>query len=63
MQVVVQFMVAIQKMPFSENDNVDHPVSLYAATKKSNELMAHTYIICLGLSEIRFSPYTDLGKT
>ena len=30
-------------MPFSEDDNVDHPVSLYAATKKSNELMAHTY--------------------
>lgn len=32
-----------KKMPFSESDNVDHPVSLYAATKKSNELMAHTY--------------------
>lgn len=31
------------KMPFSEKDNVDHPVSLYAATKKSNELMAHSY--------------------
>lgn len=31
------------QMPFSESDNVDHPVSLYAATKKSNELMAHTY--------------------
>lgn len=31
------------KVPFSTNDNVDHPVSLYAATKKSNELMAHTY--------------------
>lgn len=31
------------KMPFSEYDNVDHPVSLYAATKKANELMAHTY--------------------
>lgn len=31
------------KMPFSEQDNVDHPVSLYAATKKANELMAHTY--------------------
>ena len=31
------------KFPFSENDSVDHPVSLYAATKKSNELMAHTY--------------------
>jgi UDP-glucuronate 4-epimerase len=31
------------KVPFSEHDNVDHPVSLYAATKKSNELMAHAY--------------------
>jgi len=31
------------KMPFSTHDSVDHPVSLYAATKKSNELMAHTY--------------------
>lgn len=31
------------KLPFSTNDNVDHPVSLYAATKKSNELMAHAY--------------------
>jgi dTDP-D-glucose 4,6-dehydratase len=30
-------------MPFAERDNVDHPVSLYAATKKANELMAHTY--------------------
>jgi len=32
-----------ETLPFSENDNVDHPISLYAATKKSNELMAHTY--------------------
>jgi UDP-glucuronate 4-epimerase len=32
-----------ETMPFSTHDNVDHPVSLYAATKKSNELMAHTY--------------------
>lgn len=31
------------KLPFSEQDSVDHPVSLYAATKKANELMAHTY--------------------
>jgi len=31
------------KMPFAETDNVDRPVSLYAATKKANELMAHTY--------------------
>ncbi len=34
---------ANKKMPFSTDDNVDHPVSLYAATKKSNELMAHAY--------------------
>ena len=32
-----------KKVPFSSSDNVDHPISLYAATKKSNELMAHTY--------------------
>lgn len=32
-----------QKLPFSTLDNVDHPISLYAASKKSNELMAHTY--------------------
>jgi UDP-glucuronate 4-epimerase len=34
---------ANKKTPFAESDNVDHPVSLYAATKKSNELMAHSY--------------------
>lgn len=34
---------ANETMPFSVHDNVDHPVSLYAASKKSNELMAHTY--------------------
>ena len=34
---------ANKKMPFSTHDNVDHPMSLYAATKKANELMAHTY--------------------
>jgi len=32
-----------KRMPFSEHDNIDHPISLYAATKKANELMAHTY--------------------
>jgi len=32
-----------KKIPFEESDNVDHPISLYAATKKSNELIAHTY--------------------
>jgi UDP-glucuronate 4-epimerase len=38
------------KLPFSEHDNVDHPVSLYAATKKANELMAHTYAHLYGLA-------------
>ncbi len=37
------------KMPFSVHDNVDHPVSLYAASKKSNELMAHAYAHLFGL--------------
>ena len=38
------------KLPFSEHHNVDHPVSLYAATKKANELMAHSYAHLYGLS-------------
>ena len=44
------------KMPFSEADSVDHPVSLYAATKKANELMAHTYanLYALPVSGLRF---------
>jgi len=44
------------KQPFSEHQNVDHPVSLYAATKKANELMAHTYAHLFGLpsSGLRF---------
>ncbi|MFM9912017.1 MAG: NAD-dependent epimerase [Methylophilaceae bacterium] len=43
-------------LPFSEHDNIDHPVSLYAATKKANELMAHTYSHLFGLptSGLRF---------
>jgi UDP-glucuronate 4-epimerase len=40
---------ANESMPFSVKDNVDHPLSLYAATKKSNELMAHTYSHLYGL--------------
>jgi UDP-glucuronate 4-epimerase len=40
---------ANRKVPFSVHDNVDHPVSLYAATKKANELMAHTYSHLYGL--------------
>ena len=37
------------KLPFAEDDNIDHPVSLYAATKKANELMAHSYAHLYGL--------------
>jgi len=40
---------ANRKLPFSEHDGTDHPVSLYAATKKANELMAHTYSHLFGL--------------
>ena len=45
-----------KKMPFSETDPVDHPVSLYAATKKANELMAHTYshLFALPTTGLRF---------
>jgi len=44
------------KMPFSEHDSVDHPVSLYAASKKANELMAHTYshLFALPTTGLRF---------
>jgi UDP-glucuronate 4-epimerase len=47
---------ANKKVPFSEKDNVDHPVSLYAATKKSNELMAHVYahLYRIPLTGLRF---------
>ncbi len=37
------------KLPFAESDSVDHPISLYAASKKANELMAHTYASLFGL--------------
>ena len=44
------------RMPFSVNHNIDHPLSLYAATKKSNELMAHTYsyLYDIPISGLRF---------
>jgi len=44
------------KLPFSETDNVDHPISLYAATKKANELMAHAYahLYALPTTGLRF---------
>ena len=52
---------ANRKLPFSEHDNVDHPVSLYAATKKSNELMAHTYSHLYGLPATGLRFFTVYG--
>lgn len=48
-------------LPFSIHDNVDHPVSLYAATKKSNELMAHTYSHLYGLPTTGLRFFTVYG--
>src|SRR5690625_1858213 len=53
------------KMPFSTDDEVNHPVSLYAATKKSNELMAHTYshLYDLPTTGLRFfTVYGPMGR-
>lgn len=50
-----------EKVPFGESDNVDHPVSLYAATKKSNELMAHTYSHLYGLPVTGLRFFTVYG--
>ena len=49
------------KMPFSVHDNVDHPVSLYAATKKANELMAHAYSHLYGLPVTGLRFFTVYG--
>lgn len=49
------------KMPFSVHDNVDHPVSLYAATKKANELMAHTYSHLYGIPTTGLRFFTVYG--
>jgi UDP-glucuronate 4-epimerase len=56
---------ANKKMPFSTHDNIDHPLSLYAASKKSNELMAHTYSVLYDLptTGLRFfSAYGTYGR-
>ncbi|MGI6495612.1 MAG: NAD-dependent epimerase/dehydratase family protein [Kiritimatiellia bacterium] len=49
------------KLPFHEDDPVDHPVSLYAATKKANELMAHTYTHLFGFQTIGLRFFTVYG--
>ena len=50
-----------RKMPFEESDQVDTPVSLYAATKKANELMAHTYSHLYGMQTIGLRFFTVYG--
>jgi len=52
---------ANRKIPFSVEDRVDHPVSLYAATKKANELMAHTYSHLFGLPTTGLRFFTVYG--
>ncbi len=49
------------KMPFSEDDNVDKPISLYAATKKANELMAHCYSHLFGFQTVGLRFFTVYG--
>ena len=53
-----------ETMPFSEHDNIDHPLSLYAATKKANELMAHTYshLYNLPTTGLRFFTVYEIGR-
>ena len=50
-----------EKSPFAETDNVDHPVSLYAATKKSNELIAHTYSHLYKMTTVGLRFFTVYG--
>lgn len=50
-----------ERMPFSTSDNVDHPISLYAASKKSNELMAHTYSYLFNLPTTGLRFFTVYG--
>ncbi|MBT5070496.1 MAG: NAD-dependent epimerase/dehydratase family protein [Candidatus Marinimicrobia bacterium] len=50
-----------EKIPFSVDDRVDHPISIYAATKKSNELMAHTYSHLYGLHTTGLRFFTVYG--
>lgn len=52
---------ANRKMPFTETDLVDHPVSLYAATKKANEMLAHTYSHLFGLPTTGLRFFTVYG--
>ena len=52
---------ANRKMPYDENHSVNHPISLYAATKRSNELMAHSYSNLYGLKSTGLRFFTVYG--
>ena len=52
---------ANRKLPFSEHDGADHPISLYAATKKANEMMAHSYAHLFGLPATGLRFFTVYG--
>ena len=52
---------ANRKLPFSEHDGTDHPISLYAATKKANEMMAHSYASLFGLPATGLRFFTVYG--
>ncbi len=52
---------AVTKMPFSVHQNVDHPVSVYAASKKANELLAHSYSHIYGLPTTGLRFFTVYG--
>ncbi len=52
---------ANRKLPFSEHDGTDHPISLYAATKKANEMMAHSYASLFGLPSTGLRFFTVYG--
>jgi len=52
---------ANRKLPFSEHDMADHPISLYAATKKANEMMAHSYAYLFGLPSTGLRFFTVYG--
>jgi UDP-glucuronate 4-epimerase len=52
---------ANRKLPFSEHDTTDHPISLYAATKKANEMMAHSYASLFGLPSTGLRFFTVYG--
>ena len=61
MHLALVCMVIVMILPFKETANVDTPISLYAATKKSNELMAHTYSHLYNIETIGLRFFTVYG--